>query len=86
MLAAAEGRSDSAIACQLQVNRHTVILWRQRFLQEGKESLWEVAPGRGQADLWAREDSSHREGDLTDQAQRDDPMELSIDGGKPRVK
>src|SRR6266404_40772 len=47
VLAAAEGRSDSAIACQLQVNRHTVILWRQRFLQEGKESLWEVAPGRG---------------------------------------
>jgi transposase len=42
VLAAAEGRSDSAIARQLQVNRHTVILWRQRFLQEGKESLWEV--------------------------------------------
>ena len=43
--------------------------------------------GQGpQADLWAREDSSHREGDLTDQAQRDDPMELSIDGGKPRVE
>src|SRR6267143_264064 len=36
VLAAAEGRSDSAIACQLQVNRHTVILWRQRFLQEGR--------------------------------------------------
>src|ERR1700687_3966661 len=47
VLAAAEGRSDSAIACQLQVNRHTVILWRQRFLQEGKERLWAVAPGRG---------------------------------------
>src|SRR5258708_29547735 len=47
VLAAAEGRSDSAIARQLQVNRHTVILWRQRFLQEGKESLWEGAPGRG---------------------------------------
>jgi Homeodomain-like domain len=47
VLAAAEGRSDRAIACQLQVNRHTVTLWRQRFLQEGKESLWEVAPGRG---------------------------------------
>ncbi|MGB2667242.1 MAG: IS630 family transposase [Candidatus Acidiferrum sp.] len=47
VLAAAEGRSDSAIACQLQVNRHTVTLWRQRFLQGGKESLWEVAPGRG---------------------------------------
>jgi hypothetical protein len=29
------------------VNRKTVALWRRRFLQEGKESLWEVAPGRG---------------------------------------
>src|SRR5713101_1440865 len=47
VLAAAAGHSDSAIARQLQVNRHTVILWRQRFLEEGKESLWEVAPGRG---------------------------------------
>src|SRR6266853_1760801 len=47
VLAAAAGHSDSAIARQLQVNRHTVILWRQRFLQEGKERLWEVAPGRG---------------------------------------
>src|SRR6266481_607871 len=47
VLAAAEGGSDSAIARQQQVNRHTVTLWRQRFLKEGKESLWEVAPGRG---------------------------------------
>lgn len=47
VLAAAAGHSNSAIAGQLQANRKTVILWRQRFLQEGKESLWEVAPGRG---------------------------------------
>jgi hypothetical protein len=39
-----------------------------------------------QADLWTREDSSRRGRDLTDQAQRDDPMELSIDGGKARVE
>ena len=55
VLAAAEGRSDSAIAHQLQVNRHTVILWRQRFLQEGKESLWEVAPGRGRKPIYGPE-------------------------------
>jgi transposase len=55
VLAAAEGRSDSAIACQLQVNRHTVILWRRRFLQEGKESLWEVAPGRGRKPTYGPE-------------------------------
>jgi transposase len=55
VLAAAEGHSDSAIARQLQVNRHTVILWRQRFLQEGKESLWEVAPGRGRKPIYGPE-------------------------------
>src|SRR5580658_8877405 len=55
VLAAAEGLSDSAIARQLQVNRHTVILWRQRFLQEGKESLWEVAPGRGRKPTYGPE-------------------------------
>jgi transposase len=47
VLAAAEGRSDSAIAAGMGINRNTVILWRQRFLQEGRESLWDVAPGRG---------------------------------------
>ena len=47
VLAAAAGQSDSSIAEQLQVNRKTVTLWRARFAQQGLESLWEVAPGRG---------------------------------------
>jgi len=47
VLAAAEGDSDNAIAQQLDVNRKTVTLWRARFAQEGLDSLWEVAPGRG---------------------------------------
>ncbi len=47
MLAAAEGRSDNAIARELQMNRHTVILWRTRFSEKGVGGLWEVAPGRG---------------------------------------
>jgi transposase/transcriptional regulator with XRE-family HTH domain len=55
VLAAAEGQSDSAIARQLEVNRNTVILWRQRFLQAGKESLWQVAPGRGRKPTYGRE-------------------------------
>ena len=38
-----------------KVNRHTVMLWRQRFLQEGKESLWEVAPGRGRKPTYGPE-------------------------------
>ena len=47
MLAAAEGQSDNAIARGLAVNRKTVTLWRERFAQEGLDSMWEVAPGRG---------------------------------------
>lgn len=47
VLAAADGRPDSAIARELDVNRKTVGLWRARFAEEGMESLWQVAPGRG---------------------------------------
>jgi len=47
VLAAAAGRSDSAVAQELAINRKTVMLWRRRFAQEGIDSLWEVAPGRG---------------------------------------
>src|ERR1700685_1941552 len=47
VLAAAEGQSDNAIAQHLDVNRKTVTLWRARFTQEGLDSLWEVAAGRG---------------------------------------
>ena len=47
ILAAAAGQSDSAIARQLELNRKTVMLWRARFAEQGMESLWDVAPGRG---------------------------------------
>jgi transposase len=47
VLASADGESDSAIADRLETNRKTVALWRTRFAQEGLETLWEVAPGRG---------------------------------------
>ena len=47
VLAAAEGRSDVAIAEQLAVNRKTVILWRKRFSEQRLDALWEVATGRG---------------------------------------
>jgi transposase len=47
VLAAAAGRSDGAVARELEINRKTVMLWRARFAQEGIDSLWEVAPGRG---------------------------------------
>ena len=47
VLAHSEGRSDSAIAEELSINRKTVILWRNRFAEERLDGLWEIAPGRG---------------------------------------
>jgi transposase len=47
VLEAAGGRSDLSIATLLDVNRHTVRLWRQRIGKEGVGSVWEIAPGRG---------------------------------------
>jgi DNA-binding NarL/FixJ family response regulator len=47
VLAAARGESETAIASELEVNRKTVRLWRERFSKEGLRSLWEIAPGRG---------------------------------------
>ena len=55
LLAAAEGQSDHAIAQPLEVNRKTVMLWRTRFPQEGLDSLWEVAPGRGRKPTYGPE-------------------------------
>src|SRR5258707_14646038 len=55
VLAAARGQSDLTIAEQLAVNRHTVRLWRNRFLQQGLKSLWEIAPGRGRKPSYGEE-------------------------------
>jgi transposase/DNA-binding CsgD family transcriptional regulator len=55
VLAAAEGSSDLAIASTLQVNRHTVRMWRKRFAEQGLRSVWEVAPGRGRKALYGAE-------------------------------
>lgn len=55
VLAAAEGQPDSAIVRQLEINRKTVTLWRTRFAEQGIESLWEVAPGRGRKPTYGPE-------------------------------
>jgi transposase len=47
VLAAGRGESEAAIASKLDVNRKTIRLWRERFLRDGLNSLWEIAPGRG---------------------------------------
>jgi transposase len=52
VLAAAQGSSDVATASALQVNRHTVRLWRKRFAETGVKSLWEMAPGRGRKPIY----------------------------------
>jgi transposase len=39
--------SDTQIASQLSVNRHTCRLWRYKYIQYGPKGLWEITPGRG---------------------------------------
>ena len=55
VLAAAADSSDSAVARALAINRKTVTLWRARFADEGIDSLWEVAPGRGRKPTFGSE-------------------------------
>jgi transposase len=55
VLAAAAGQSDNSIAQQLDTNRKTVILWRTRYAEQGLQSLWEIAPGRGRRPTYGPE-------------------------------
>src|ERR1022692_1963520 len=81
VLAAAEGQSDNAIAQQLEINRKTVGLWRTRFMQEGLDSLWEVAPGRGRKPTYGLEKiQSIVEATLGTKPIRNDPVELPAYG------
>lgn len=47
LLGACEGKSNQELAAQLNVNRHTIELWRQRGRAAGIQGVWEVAGGRG---------------------------------------
>jgi transposase len=47
VIAAADGQQDKTIADDLNINRKTVTLWRRRFREQGSNSLWKIAPGRG---------------------------------------
>ena len=55
VLAAGQGKSEAAIAAELNVNRKTVRLWRERFVAQGLPSLWDVAPGRGRKATYSAE-------------------------------
>jgi hypothetical protein len=46
VLAAGRGESEAGIPAAMKVNRKTVRLWRERFLTQGLQGLWEIAPGR----------------------------------------
>jgi transposase len=54
-LFAAEGRSTTRIARDLDVSRPTVILWRKRFEEDGPDALTHIAPGRGRKVIYAAE-------------------------------
>ena len=55
VLGAAGGQPDAAIAEELSVNRKTVMLWRNRFAEQGLNGLWEIAPGRGRKPTYSQE-------------------------------
>lgn len=54
LLGASEGKTNQALAAQLNVNRHTIELWRQRGRLEGIQGIWEVAAGRGRKPLYGQ--------------------------------
>ena len=47
VLGIAAGKTEVVVAAENRVNRKTVRLWRARFLAQGLQGLWEIAPGRG---------------------------------------
>ena len=55
VLAAGMGKSEAAIASEMNVNRKTVRLWRDRFVARGLPGLWEIAPGRGRKATFSQE-------------------------------
>jgi transposase/DNA-binding CsgD family transcriptional regulator len=65
VLAAAQGQQDLEIAAELNINRHTVALWRKRVAAEGIGCVWEIAPGRGRKPQY-------------DQAKRDEVIEATL--------
>ncbi len=55
VLAAGAGKSEATISAEMNVNRKTVRLWRERFLAQGLSSLWEIGPGRGRKPTYSPE-------------------------------
>lgn len=47
VLASGHGKTEVEIAAEWNINRKTVRLWKNRFIEAGLQGLWEIAPGRG---------------------------------------
>ena len=47
VLASGGGKTEVEIAAELNINRKTVRLWKNRFIESGLQGLWEIAAGRG---------------------------------------
>src|SRR5271166_2753710 len=86
ILRSAEGKSDEAIAKELDINRHTCRLWRERFASCGADCLWEVEAGRGRKSTsWISSENHRSHSSL--QAHRANPLDHAQDGqgaGSPR--
>ena len=52
VLGAIAGEENRAIADRLQINRHTVELWRARVGAQGIDAVWEIATGRGRKPVY----------------------------------
>ncbi len=55
LLWASAGKAEAAIAAELNINRKTVRLWKDRFAAKGLSSLWQIAPGRGRKPTYSSE-------------------------------
>lgn len=53
-LRASRGETDLKIAADLEVQRRTVALWRQRITEQGIGAVWEIAPGRGRKPRYSK--------------------------------
>jgi len=70
VLASARGDSEAAIASELQINRKTVRLWRERFQHGGSKGLWEIAVTRanvGALAFWRRVAAQMAAGEVDEQ-------------------
>jgi hypothetical protein len=47
LLLAADGKENLEIAAALKVHRHTPALWRQRYIHEGLDAVWEIQSVKG---------------------------------------